>query len=126
MANTFSKSERICSQIVIDDLFKKGKILKSFPFLVRYLPYSFNKGAKVQIVISVPKRKVKKAVDRNRLKRQIREVYRLNKKNLLEKFEEKEEGLALFLIYTGPEKAQYQDLEKKLKLLLHQLENLGS
>ena len=98
MANTFSKSERICSQIVIDDLFKKGKILKSFPFLVRYLPYSFNKGAKVQIVISVPKRKVKKAVDRNRLKRQIREVYRLNKKNLLEKFEEKEEGLALFLI----------------------------
>lgn len=124
MSTKFPKSERLNSQSVIEQIFKKSSSIKEFPFLLKYRRHSFEKGAKVQIAISIPKRRVKKAVDRNRLKRQIKEGYRLNKAPLLEKFKNKEQGLALFLIYSGSETATYAKLENKIKVLLQQLENL--
>ena len=124
MAFKFPKSERLTSQLVIDKMFQESKSLKQFPIVLKYMPHQFEEGANVQIAISVPKRRVKKAVDRNRIKRQIREVYRLNKRALLEKFKNQDKGLALFLIYNGSEKAKYAVLENKIKILLQELENL--
>ena len=121
MSLKFGKSERLKSKKTIEDVYSHGQQIKKFPFLLKYLRTSIEKGAKVQIVVSIPKRNVKKATDRNRLKRQIKEVYRLNKKELFELINKQEKDLALFLIYTGGVDVEYQLLESKLKLILQEL-----
>ena len=118
---TFAKAEHLKSKKVMEDVFENGKTLKKFPFVLKYMKCDFEKGASVQIVISVPKRKIKKATGRNRVRRQIKEVYRLNKKELLEIVNQQGENLALFLIYTGEEKVEYTFIDSKLKLLLQDL-----
>jgi ribonuclease P protein component len=119
---TFSSEERIKSRKLLEKLYQEGEQIKNFPYRLKYLKVAFDSGAQVQIVVSIPKRNVKKAVKRNRLRRQIKEVYRLNKADLLSQFKDKEKGLALFLIYTGKENQQYEYLESKLKELLEKLQ----
>lgn len=96
-------------------------MLKKYPFLLRYLAYDFLDESKLKIVISVPKRKVKKAVKRNRIRRQLKEIYRINNSELKALTNQLPNGLALFLIYTGEEKVAFQLLEEKLKVLLVEL-----
>lgn len=119
---TFSAAERIKSKKVLEDVYQNGERISFFPFNLKYKRYQFDKGAKVQIVVAVPKRNVKKAVQRNRLKRQIKEAYRLNKGDLLSQFAQENEGLALFLIYTGKADQDYHFLETKLIGLLKKLQ----
>lgn len=76
--NTFSKDQRLCSHTQIDDLFSKGKSIKSFPLKIIYRQTGFGER-KTKILISVPKRLFKKATERNKIKRLIREVYRVEK-----------------------------------------------
>ena len=93
---TFRKIERLCSKKVIDALFTGGnKSFSAFPLRVVYMERS-EPGA--QVLISVSKRRFKHAVDRNRIKRQIREAYRLNKDIL-----PAEKGLYLAFIWLSDE-----------------------
>ncbi len=121
MTHTFPKSERLCSRLVIDEIFSKGKELRKFPFIAKYIYTKEKKADSTQIVVSVPKRRAKRAVDRNRLRRQIKEAYRLNKSEFQAYFEKSGTSLVLFLIYTGKEKEEYLFLEKKLKVILKEL-----
>ena len=73
--NKFTKVERLVSKTVIKDVFEKGKQFFLFPFKVFYMPNNLGHN---RVLISVPKRAPKKAVDRNLIKRRIREAYRLN------------------------------------------------
>jgi len=76
----FPKSNRLCSKILIDQLFNSTKVLKCYPLLCSWLE---DENLTVhQILIVVPKRLFKKAVDRNRIKRQLREIWRLNQEKL--------------------------------------------
>lgn len=123
---TFPKSERIKSKQVLEHLFEKGGTLKKYPFLVKHISYTFVDGEQLKVAFSVPKRKVKKAASRNRLRRQIKEAYRLNKSDLKNVLIEADKGLALFFIYTGEENADYSKLEEKIKVILKQLiQNYG-
>jgi len=118
---TFRKDERLCSKILIDEIFEKGKKLKTFPFIVTYLKLdSQHQDWKqpVKIVISVPKRKVRLASSRNKLKRRIKEAYRLNKTNFYDTLKTNDTNLALFLVYIGKENETYSYIESKLKVLL--------
>ena len=119
----FPKSERIQSKIVLEKVYNEGSTIKKFPYRLKYMEMDFENQAQVQIVISVPKRLVKKAVNRNRIRRQIKEAYRLNKSSLLSFCDKKSNGLALFLIYTGKENQSFEYLEDKLKVVLKELES---
>ena len=115
---TFTKAERLCSKILIDKLVQTGKSFNSFPFRVVWLEITEN-IAPVQVVISVPKRIFKTAVDRNRLKRLIREAYRRNKELLYDQLNDKK--ILLMLIYTSKTKIEYHDMEEKLAETLERL-----
>lgn len=119
---TFPKSERLTSKTSIDDLYLNGIEIKKYPFLLKYKAEVLNTFSNPKIAIVVPKKKAKLATDRNRLRRQIKEVYRLNKAALFDLCLVKKIDLALFLIYTGKEKESFEIIEKKLKVLLQELQ----
>jgi ribonuclease P protein component len=77
--HTFRKEERLSKDKLIQELFDKGSSFYLFPFKVFFMPNPDQGIAWHQVVISVSKRNFKRAVDRNLLKRRIREAYRLNK-----------------------------------------------
>ncbi|HLV41241.1 MAG TPA: ribonuclease P protein component [Brumimicrobium sp.] len=121
MDERFGKKYKLCSKTVMTSIFENGKQEKSYPFLLRYLSVDLKTDAKFQIVISVPKRKFKKAVDRNRIKRLIREAVRKNKYILEEGLSNENQQLALFLIYTASEEETYQRILNKIEVLFLRL-----
>ena len=123
MDNKFPKSERLNSKKYIQELFTKGTGFTHFPFKVICLPLTYeqarevssiNGGAKepprAQVLFSCSKRNFKKAVDRNTVKRRMREAYRLNKSLL-------PTGTYLLIayIYIGREILSFHTIQEKLK-----------
>ena len=117
---TFSKDERLCSKPLIDQLVQKGNSFNGFPFKIIWLEIT-QSTSPVKIVISVPKRKFKKAVDRNRIKRLIREAYRKNKHKLITRMEDKK--IALLLVYTSNSIMDYREAQEKINQVLIRLGN---
>ncbi len=125
MRFTLTKNERLSSKKQIEKLFKEGKSYFSYPFRVIYL---FNDGQEeheTKILLTVSKKKFKKAVDRNRIKRIIREAFRKNKMILNDYLQENNKSLWLGLIYTGETIPSYQEAERKLILILQRLIKQG-
>lgn len=123
MNETFGKEYKLCSRKIINGLFESGEKVHSFPFSAQYSIQEVPTKAHFQITISVPKRNFKKAHDRNRIKRLIREVVRKNKLILEEPLEKNQQQLALFLIYKHNAELDYDTLlhkTKKLFLLLNE------
>ena len=79
---TFKKEERLSKEKIIQELFDKGSSFYSYPFRVYFMQNQDSASTVHQVLISVSKKNFKKSVDRNLIKRRIREAYRLNK-NLL-------------------------------------------
>lgn len=122
---TFSKSERIVSRTLIEQLFSKGKgksrSLTAFPLRVVYLERERGEGEEpVQVLISVSKRHFKRAVKRNRVKRQIREAYRHHKHVLTEKVPEGK-ALAVAFIWLADELADSRQVEKSVARLIEKV-----
>jgi len=116
----FSKEERLCSKKLLDELFHNGSSFLLYPFRVSWHPASLQ--VPVQVVISVPKRRYKHAVDRNLLKRRIREAYRLHKFDLLyQPLAGHSSQLLLGISYVGKEILEFTVIEKKLKEVLKKL-----
>jgi len=88
----FPKSERLSNQKIIENLFSNGTRLLVHPFLVHYILSEDHRGG-ADILIVIPKRFLKQAVDRNRVKRLLRETYRLQKDNFLSKINLTDERL---------------------------------
>jgi ribonuclease P protein component len=79
---SLTKKERLSRKIWIQDLFEKGASFYFHPFKVLYLPHPDSGSTINQVLFSVPKRQFRRAVDRNTIKRRLREAYRLNKSGL--------------------------------------------
>ncbi len=120
---TFGKDEKLCSKLVIGELFKSGRSFKAFPLRVIYKQLD-ESNATAKVLISVPKKRFGKAVSRNRIKRLIREVYRLNKPELIEKWQEDGKYFALAFVYIGNEIPEYADLNKTMLGILQELNTL--
>ena len=105
MNNTLGKKERLKSQKLIGRLFEEGISIKIFPFRLIYI---VTEKPLLQSSFSVPKRNFKNAVDRIKIKRVMREAYRLNKSEL---FNNITTQYAFMILYIGTEKATYSKLE---------------
>ncbi|MCG8474699.1 MAG: ribonuclease P protein component [Cytophagales bacterium] len=118
---TFSKSERLNKKKLIKELFSEGSSFFLYPFKVLYLPKQRSEDLPVhQVLFSVPKKRFKRAVQRNLIKRRLREAYRLNRL-ALQVFETHGESVLLAFVYVGKEIQPYSSLEPKLKGALERL-----
>lgn len=118
MPNTLHKSERLDKKKVIEKMFAGGsRSFSVFPLRVVYLPVE-EPGAPASILVSVSKRRFKRAVKRNRVKRQIREAYRLNKHGLLDVLTTKQCRLAIAFIYLSDQLVESSLIEERMKTAL--------
>jgi ribonuclease P protein component len=116
MSFSYSKKEKLKSQKLIEQLFSEGKSISAYPLRMVYLKTEFDKeDVQFKTGISVSKRNFKKAVDRNRIKRLLREAYRLNKSahfnNILSSY-------ALMILYIGKDGTDFDSVDIKMKELL--------
>ena len=111
----FTKAERIFLQREIDLLFREGASFSAYPLRVIYVEKKPFSGVPVSILISVPKKRFKRAVKRNRVKRLIREAYRLNKNALWESLHLSEKGLLIAFVYVGNEICNFSTLNASMK-----------
>ena len=120
---TLSKEERLSWKRYIDLLFAKGQSFVAFPLRVVYLPVEEESLAPVSILISVPKKKFKRAVKRNLIKRQIREVYRVRKYTLIDPLVEKNSRMLVAFLYLDKEIRSFAEMEKAMTKALTTLVN---
>ncbi|MEO6167375.1 MAG: ribonuclease P protein component [Chitinophagales bacterium] len=118
---TFKKEERLSSKKIIDELFMKGSSFYLYPFKVQYLPEVYNAVNPVQILVAVPSKSFPHAVDRNRIKRLIRETYRLNKNDLYDAFKHQQKKLLIALIYTAKKIEPFDLVNEKMISILNRL-----
>src|SRR4051812_32054588 len=122
MSYRFSKQEHLCTRKLIEKVVKEGKNVGAYPFRLKWVKAELNTKYPAQIALSVSKRNFKRSVDRNRIKRLMREVDRKNKAGFYETLLQKELQCALLLGYLGKEIPDYAAVEKGLILSLHNLE----
>ncbi len=97
----FPKSERLTGKITIDRLYKNGVTIKKFPLKLIFIELEKPEDVPLQCVMSVPKRLYKRAVDRNLLKRRMREAYRHLKGDSITKIKELNRSYAIMFVYLG-------------------------
>jgi len=114
MSLKFGKEEKLKSEKLIGQLFEEGASVSQFPLRLFYLKTEFKSGVNFKTTVSVSKKNIKKAVDRNRIKRLLRESYRLNKSDF---FNNTEDQYALMILYLGKDVPDFNLINSKLKLL---------
>lgn len=114
MKFTFNKKEKLKSEKLIAQLFAKGQTVAVYPLRLVYLNTSFDDGAKIKAGVSVSKRHFKKAVDRNRIKRLMREAFRLQKSFI---FNNSSAQYAFMILYIGKDGTDFDALNLKMSQL---------
>ena len=115
MPLTFGKEERLCSRSLIDRLYADGHRLMAFPFSVQWLVAEGPQPC--QIMIVAPKRRLRHAVDRNRVRRLTRECWRLRKPDFLDFLHGHNLCIVLSLVYVNNETMPYDQLSRKMDKL---------
>src|ERR1700761_5271465 len=119
---TFKKEERLCNKRLIDSLFHNGSSFLCYPFKASWLFIDEPQSSPAQILFSVSKKRFKRAVDRNVIKRRMREVYRLHKQQqLYDQLFAADKRIVFSVGYIGKEIVPYELMEKKMLKLLAQL-----
>lgn len=116
MKLSLGKEERLKSKKLIGNLYEEGKSIKVFPLRMVYLQTEHTSTYPAQVGVSVPKRNFKRAVDRNRIKRLLRECYR-KEKSLV--YHEISKPYVFMISYLAKEEWSYGDLEVKMIKLLN-------
>lgn len=117
---SYNRKEKLKSRKLIQQVFESGKAFSQFPIKIIWLLHSNTSTSPVQAAVSVGKKQFKLAVKRNRVKRLLREAYRLNKQDLLAAVPQ-DKRLAIFIIYIDKELPQLPLLNRKMQLALNRL-----
>ena len=115
MRNTLGKQERLKSKKLIEKLYTEGDSIKTFPLRMVYVQTAHTSDFPCQVGVSVAKKNYKLAVDRNRLKRLMRETYRLQKQIV---YNNLDKPYVFMISYIGREEIKYEDLYLKMEKLL--------
>lgn len=118
---TLGKKERLKRRKIIEQLFSEGKGINSGPIRATYKFYLNTLEHSLQAGFTASSRQFKKAADRNRIKRLLRESYRLQKSSLQEKLQLEQKQLAVFFIYTGKEMPAFAQLQEPMAVILNKL-----
>jgi ribonuclease P protein component len=118
---TYPKIERLNSKILIDKVFNEGHKLYSYPLKMLWLSTELPQAISVQSLISVSKRRFKRANKRNLLKRRIREAFRMNKNSFYQLIEKAELKIALVIVYNSNDLVDYHTIEQAIINLLEQV-----
>ena len=120
--NSYTTKEKLKSRKLLDQLFTKGRSFSVFPVKVFYIPLPVTVDHAVKAGVGVSAKHFRKAVDRNRIKRLLRECYRLNKQSLYATVDTKQKQVAVFFLYIGKELPEYNFLNEKMQAALQKLE----
>ena len=117
---TLSKEERICSKKLINELFTgNGRSMTAFPLRVVFMKRTIvDDQPRAAMLVSVPKRYFKHAVDRNRVKRQVREAFRRNKSIITQNLTDDHEAVAMAFVWLTNEKFPSSEVENHMVRLL--------
>lgn len=116
---TLSKAERISRKLIIDRLFSEGKSFVVYPFRVVYLTDVEHQDADVAILVSVSKKRFKRAVKRNFIKRRVKECFRLNKSKII--LGENVKHLSIAFLYLSSDLKSFEQLFPKMEEVVEQL-----
>ena len=112
----FPRKEKLKSKKLIEQLFAQGNSVSNYPIKLIYLKTELPFDVPIQAGVTVPKKNFKSAVKRNRIKRLMRESYRLNKGVI---FNNSKGTFAFLFLYLGKEMPNYTLVEENLKAVLH-------
>ena len=117
---TLSKEERICSKKLISELFTgNGRSMTAFPLRVVFMKRTIvDDQPRAAMLVSVPKRYFKHAVDRNRVKRQVREAFRRHKSMITQNLTDDHESVAMAFVWLTNEKYPSSEVENRMVRLL--------
>lgn len=117
---TLSKEERICSKKLINELFTgNGRSMTAFPLRVVFMKRTIvDDQPHAAMLVSVPKRYFKHAVDRNRVKRQVREAFRRNKSIIIQNLTDDHEAVAMAFVWLTDKKFPSSEVENRMVRLL--------
>lgn len=118
---TLGKNERLKSRKSIERLFSEGKKVQNGPFRLLYIHSPVAGTAALRMAASVSSKHFKKATDRNRIKRLMREAWRLQKNGLFQALQEQSGQLDVFIIYTDKELPPWDLVRSKTGQLIQQL-----
>lgn len=118
--NTLRKKDRLKSRKSINALFEEGKTIKAFPLVLKYRVLEGNSyGLKAAFV--VPKRQIRLAVTRNKVKRRIKEAYRTLNAELKTVLHQNQSAIDLIIIYRSSEVVDFKALQEKIIVILQRL-----
>ncbi len=118
--NTFGKEEHLCGKTAIDELYTTGESFFLYPFRIAYRKTD-RKEVAAQCLVNAPKRKFKHAVDRNKLKRLMREAYRKNKHALSDEMEQSGSTMLMAFNYIGDKIESQTFIEKRMRQALDKI-----
>ena len=121
MLQQLPKSERLSGKINLDNLFTKGSSFIEYPLRIVYIITERTDASTVKILPGVSKKRFKKAVDRNRIKRLIRESYRLNKAEITDHFHRQNKCIHIAFFCISPDLPEFGLVQKKMKNALSRI-----
>lgn len=123
MANlySYSRAEKLKGRKAAELVFKKGSSFLVFPVKVFFIPELPNQSAILNAGVGTGSRNFKKAVDRNRIKRLLRETFRMEKHILQNHLIEQNKQMGIFLLYIGKELPDLNFLKKKMPIIVQKL-----
>lgn len=111
----YPKKEKLKSKKLFEALFTEGKTVSTYPLKLIYLKTELPHPVRIQAGVAVPKRNLKSAVHRNRVKRLMREAYRLNKHQV---FNNSEGSFAFLFLYLGKKMTNFKEMERSMTKIM--------